>query len=228
MRRGTISALLCSIAILFAFPAAAGAHRLDEYLQATRLSLGLDRIVVEIDLTPGVDVAPMVFALINTNRDGRISEAEARAYATRMLKEIVLDVDGQHQTLTLVSSRFPSFQEMSAGIGTIRIDARAVWPGGSGRHSLSYQNNHRPDLGAYLVNALLPKNRDIEITEQHRDFLQRGIRLTFNVKSPVDRSTLPPWPLAFGLGFTVLVGFGVVSRTSVAPRLIQFGLKYVF
>ncbi|PYS53433.1 MAG: hypothetical protein DMG13_12630 [Acidobacteria bacterium] len=215
MRRGTISALLCSIAILFAFPAAAGAHRLDEYLQATRLSLGLDRIVVEIDLTPGVDVAP-------------ISEAEARAYATRMLKEIVLDVDGQHQTLTLVSSRFPSFQEMSAGIGTIRIDARAVWPGGPGRHSLSYQNNHRPDLGAYLVNALLPKNRDIEITEQHRDFLQRGIRLTFNVKSPVDRSTLPPWPLAFGLGFTVLVGFGVVSRTSVAPRLIQFGLKYVF
>src|SRR5439155_22322881 len=96
------------------------------------------------------------------------------------------------------------------------------------RHSLSYQNNHRPDLGAYLVNALLPKNRDIEITEQHRDFLQRGIRLTFNVKSPVDRSTLPPWPLAFGLGFTVLVGFGVVSRTSVAPSADPVRIEVCF
>ena len=53
------------IVVLLVFPATMLAHRLDEYLQATRLSLALDRIVLKADLTPGVDVAPLVFSLIN-------------------------------------------------------------------------------------------------------------------------------------------------------------------
>ena len=47
-------------AVLLLLPAVALAHRLDEYLQATRLSLALDRVVLKIDLTPGVDVAARV------------------------------------------------------------------------------------------------------------------------------------------------------------------------
>ena len=179
MRAGT---RICSIVILLTFPAAIVAHRLDEYLQATRLSVAMDRIVLKTDLTPGVDVAPMIFALINTNHDGRISEAEGKAYAKQVLKEIVLEVDGRRQHLDLVSSQFPSFQEMSAGMGAIRIEARAAWAAAPGRHSLFYQNNHRPDLGAYLVNALVPASREIEITEQRRDSRQREIRMGFNVK----------------------------------------------
>ena len=79
------------IAILLMFPVAALAHRLDEYLQATRFSLALDRVVLKMNLTPGVEVAPAIFALITTNRDGRISEAEGRAYANQVLKEIVVE-----------------------------------------------------------------------------------------------------------------------------------------
>ena len=67
---------LGAIAVLLLFPGAALAHRLDEYLQATRLSLAPDRVVLKIDLTPGVEVAPAIFAMITPNRDGRISEAE--------------------------------------------------------------------------------------------------------------------------------------------------------
>ena len=171
-----------SMIILLAFPVTILAHRLDEYLQATRLSLALDRIVLKTDLTPGVDVAPVIFALINTNHDGRISEAEGKAYANEVLRETVIEVDGRRQHLELVSSEFPSFEEMSAGLGTIRIEARVVWRAAPGRHSLVYQNNHRPDFGAYLVNALVPVNREIEITDQHRDTLQRGIVLGFTVK----------------------------------------------
>jgi len=136
---------------------------------------------LKTDLTPGVDVAPLVFSLINTNHDGRISEAEGRAYANRVLEETAIEVDGRRQHLDLVSFQYPSFQEMTAGVGTIRIEARASWRGTPGRHSLSYQNNHRPDLGVYLVNALVPASREIEITEQNRDPRQRGIRLGFNV-----------------------------------------------
>ena len=169
--------------ILLLFPLTLLAHRLDEYLQATRLSVGRNRIVIKMDLTPGVDVAPLIFAMINTRRDGRISVAEGKAYANLVLRETVLEVDGTRQHLDLVGAQFPSFQEMSSGTGVIRIEAQASWTGTPGPHLLFYQNNHRNDFGAYLVNALVPPSRDIEITGQYRDTFQRNIRLGFRVGS---------------------------------------------
>src|SRR4029450_9062115 len=94
-----IGSRISTIVILVMFPLTILAHRLDEYLQATRLDLAVDHIVLKMDLTPGVDVAPLIFALINTNRDGRISENEARAYVNQVLKEAILEVDGIRQHL---------------------------------------------------------------------------------------------------------------------------------
>jgi hypothetical protein len=167
------------IAILLIFAPAASAHRLDEYLQATRLSLAADQIGVEIDLTPGVDVAQMVFALINTDHDGRISASEAERYAHQVVRETILEIDGNRSQLAVLKYEFPTFQEMSAGEGVIRIYARAGWRGAPGVHRLVYQNNHKADLGVYLVNALRPASATIEITEQRRDPFQRGINLGF-------------------------------------------------
>ena len=163
------------------FPLIVCAHRLDEYLQATRLSLASDQIVLKIDLTPGVDTAAVIFASIDSDRDGRISDDEAGAYANLVLDEIVLDVDGKHRPVFLASEEFPSFQDMSAGIGIIRIEARAPWAGLPGRHSVYFRNDHRPELGVYLVNALVPESPDIEIVGQHRDTLQREFRLIFEL-----------------------------------------------
>jgi hypothetical protein len=174
-------AALSFIGFLFAFAATASAHRIDEYLQAARLAIAPDRVTLEMDLTPGVDVAPLIFALINTNHDGSISEAEGRAYATQLLKEVVLDLDGHAQRLSLVRAQFPSFNEMNEGIGTIRIEAVAMCASAPGNHVLSFQNNHKNAISVYLVNALLPSSRNVEISGQRRDPLQRGIRLQFTV-----------------------------------------------
>ena len=177
-RRGIFAAAV----ILLAVPVAARAHRLDEYLQATRFALATDHILLKIDLTPGVDVAPAIFALINTDHDGSISAMEGKIYAKRLLDDCVFEVDGQPQRLEIVSTLFPSFQDMQEGIGTIRIQARTAWRGTPGHHVLFFRNNHKTDLGAYLVNALVPTSRAIEITDQHRDFSQREIRLDFNLQ----------------------------------------------
>src|SRR5262249_25551495 len=91
--------------------------------------------------------------------------------------------------VTLVRTQFPSFQEMSSGEGTIRIEALATCSSPPGRHSLIYQNNHRSDISVYLVNALVPPSPKVEITEQNRDPLQRRIHLSFMVKSGAERST---------------------------------------
>src|SRR5207249_9331944 len=114
----------------------ASAHRLDEYLQATRFALATDHILVKIDLTPGVDVAPAIFALINTDHDGSISATEGRAYAKRLLDDCVFEVDGKPWRLEIVSAFFPSFEDMQAGTGTIRIQARAPWRAVPGHHVL--------------------------------------------------------------------------------------------
>jgi len=192
-----------------AFPRAAAAHRLDEFLQATRISIAPDAILLEIDLTPGAEIGPMVFALINTDRDGRISSAEGRAYANHAVRDIILELDGRPKLLAVERTRFPSFEEMRAGTGTVRFEARAVvsvMP--SGRHTLTYRNSDRSDGRVYLVNALVPSSPKIEITDQHRDPLQREIRLSFNVTSDPTSSIVSPLVVVLGLGFSTLIGYG--------------------
>jgi len=167
---------VCSI-----FAVTARAHRLDEYLQASRLLIAKDHVAIEMDLTPGIDVAPFVFSLINKDHDGQISESEGRAYANQVLNELVLEMDGHREKLALVNYEFPNFEQMRTGEGPIRIEALAKWRGVTGDHSLFYQNNHQSRFGVYLVNALRPES-DIEITKQDRDSRQREMRLSFTIK----------------------------------------------
>src|SRR5208283_6201382 len=122
---------LMPLAVLCAWLAtvpSAGAHRVDEYLQATRLSIDLERVDLEIDLTAGAAMASKVFAWIDTNRDGEISAAEGEAYALEMLRSIVLIVDGRPVRIALVDTSFPKFRDMSLGVGTIRLRATARFP----------------------------------------------------------------------------------------------------
>src|SRR5438477_8840100 len=102
MRRIIVSALLALILV-----GGAAAHRLDEYLQATLIGVTRDGIDVEIQLTPGVAMLPVLMAVIDQDRDGRISSAEERAYVGRVAREVELQVDGVPAPLSLIESKFP-------------------------------------------------------------------------------------------------------------------------
>ncbi len=177
--------LLTSCAALGAWLATlppAGAHRLDEYLQATRLSVDTERVDLEIDLTAGVAVASEVFAWIDTNRDGEISNAEGEAYARTVLRCVVLKVDGRPVPINLVETSFPQFRDMSLGVGTIRLRATAKVPAASaGPHQVAFLNTHRTESSAYLVNALVPANPRIQLADQRRDRAQLGLTLDYTV-----------------------------------------------
>ncbi len=160
----------------------ASAHRVDEYLQATRLSIDIERVDLEIDLTAGSAVASEVFAWIDTNRDGEISNAEGEAYARQMLGSVVLKVDGRPVPIQLVETGFPQFRAMSLGVGTIRLRATARVPAASaGRHEVSFLNTHRTESSVYLVNALVPANPRIQLADQRRDRAQLGLTLNYTV-----------------------------------------------
>ena len=188
------------------------AHRLDEYLQATLLSLQADRVTLEVNLTPGVAVFETVRSLIDTNHDGQISAVEQQAYANRVLGDVALEVDRQSQHLVIVESQIPRLEEMSAGVGTIRLILRAEYPASiPGRHQLHFENRHQAGMGAYLVNALVPAD-GIRIERQSRDNRQTEIRIDYSVSSDAVKPTIignsdsPRWPLVAGLSLAALLG----------------------
>ena len=215
--------LVMSFAVLgvwLATPAPAGAHRLDEYLQATRLSIDIGRVDLEIDLTAGVAVAPEVFGWIDTDRDGRISNAEGEAYARQLLSSVVLSVDGRSVPISLVEIRFPQFQEMSLGVGTIRVRATAsVSAAGAGRHRVSYFNAHRSASSVYLVNALVPASPRIRLAGQQRDRAQHGLTLDYTVIDTVLDTVLEdaPWVRTTSL-FAGLAMIGVLVFARLPRR----------
>src|SRR5215468_9979956 len=69
------------------------AHRLDEYLQATLVSIEPGEVHLQINLTPGVAVAEEVLALIDRDRNGTISTNEAAAYGELVKRDLVVRLD---------------------------------------------------------------------------------------------------------------------------------------
>lgn len=162
------------------------AHRVDEYLQATRIAVATNRIDLTFDLTPGIAVAGQLLNLIDRNNDGRISDDEGGVYARRFLKDLRVAVDGKIVSLkeTLVS--FPRVPEMRSGTGVIRIRATsAVGPLTAGSHALSLTNAHLRSISVYLVNALRSTDPAVEIGRQIRDESQKDYRLEFRVRPVV-------------------------------------------
>ena len=184
--------LLTVAAILLSVATPAFAHRLDEYLQATLISIERDRIHAQIRLAPGVAVFPVVFAGIDTNADGVLSADEQRKYAERVLCDLSLTIDGSRIPLTLAAWRYASSQDLEEGLGDIRIDFEALVPSGSGSRWLTFENRHHRRISVYLVNLLVPRDHDINIAAQSRsddqsyfrlDYVAAGDRLGANVST---------------------------------------------
>ena len=102
------------------------AHRLNEYLEVTTISLSREKVMMELRLTPGVAVAKEVLKGIDLNSDNRISAAEQRAYLLTLSRDISLTLDGRITALTPVSFSFPTTNDMKKGTGDILIEYEAV------------------------------------------------------------------------------------------------------
>jgi hypothetical protein len=190
-------AVVCALAV--ALTPALNAHRLDEYLQAARIAVSTEQLVIDLDLTPGAAIAESVVSAIDRNRDGRASPEEQRAYALLVLNSTSLAVDGQPGALTLLRAEVPDLSALRAGLGTVRLAIGAAAPASApGRHQLTFRNAHREDVSVYLVNALTPATPRIRITRQDRDVLQRELRLSYDVAPSSAR-----WPAWWATGTAI-------------------------
>ena len=168
---------VCAALLSVARPA--GAHRLDEYLQATLVSIERDRVELHITLTPGVAVLPLVLAAIDSDHDGVISESEQRAYAARVQRDLSLTAGSGPLTLRVLKTTFPKIEEMKEGLGEIELAFTAGIPSGGGNRKLVFENRHQSRIAAYQVNCLVPRDPEIRIASQTRNYLQSSYRLDY-------------------------------------------------
>jgi hypothetical protein len=188
----------------------APAHRLDEYLQATLIGVTRDGTDVEIQLTPGVAMLPILMALIDQDGDGRISSEEARAYVGRVAREVELRVDGVPAPLSLIESKFPTIEAMREGLGTIRMKLRTPRSG----HELHFENRHLPQISAYLVNCLAAPSDGLVVGRQERDEAQRSIEFEYSFGAGAVPGPRAAW-MALGPFWPGAIGMLLVARMAV-------------
>jgi hypothetical protein len=185
---------ILTVVMLLLTGSSAFAHRLDEYLEATLITIEKDRIQAQMRLTPGIVVLPLVLATIDTDADGVISRGEQTAYADRVLRDLSLTIDGERSRLRVVSSKFPTVDEMKEGLGEIQIEFEASAPPGGTHRRLVFENHHQSRIGAYLVNSLIPRDPDIRISAQNRDYWQSFYQLDY------EQAVARPGALSFAGG----------------------------
>jgi hypothetical protein len=168
---------LAAILVLAGMPASA--HRLDEYLQGTIISVEKNRVQAQMTLTPGIAVFAKLFAYIDRDADGVISETEQRAYAAQVLRDLSLTIDGHLLTPHLLSIRFSSTDEMKEGRGEVQLDFNADLPRGGRSRKLTLENHHQSRISAYQVNCLVPRDPNIRIAAQERNYSQSVYRLEY-------------------------------------------------
>ena len=150
-------------------------------MQAALISLERDHLDVQLRLVPGADVFSQVFASIDTNADGVVSDVEKQAYARSVLRDLTLSMNGQRVTAGIVSIDFPSVDLMKEGLGEIQLTLRVPVMKPSARQKFVLENHHQRAISAYLVNCLKPRDSSLHIVSQHRSADQARYELDYDV-----------------------------------------------
>jgi hypothetical protein len=192
------------------------AHRTDEYLQATTLHLTKEQLRVEMRLVPGVSVVPTVLGAIDADRDGAISDTDARAYGAQVLADLALRLDETPVPLRLLSWRSDDIDAMRRGLGEIQLVFEADLPAGGASRRMVFENHHRSAIAAYLVNSLVPSQHDLRITHQRRDYRQSVYELEYaqgQAAGPaLSFDALLRWGLALGV-LVLVIGDRLARRS---------------
>jgi hypothetical protein len=171
-----------------AMPAWIEAHQLDEYLQAARVGFARDRVVLEIDLTPGANIASEIVRSLDRDGDGVVVPLEARAYGETVVGDLALALDDRPVRLTLSTIEVPSVPEMHQGVGTMHVTVTGELDRvRSGTRHVRFSNHHHPASSVYVANALLSTDPGVRVVAQRRDRQQRQIDVEYVVASG--------WPL---------------------------------
>lgn len=204
------------------------AHRTDEYLHAAFVGLRPAGVELQLSLTPGTSVTGAVLTEMDSDHDGRISDAEQRAYAQSILERLRLDLDDVQIRPRLDSVRFPELEALRNGMAVVELKARfSSAPFSPGRHLLRLRNQYTNHSTVYLANALQPETGEIEILHQTRNLTQSDLLIQFAVHplppNPIRAPSKPkrPWlPLAAALMPALALVAALYVRRKQSTRIL--------
>jgi hypothetical protein len=167
------------------------AHRTEDYLQAARIGVEPDRVLITLDLTPGIAVADSFIAALDHDRDGSLSTEEQRAYTAQVMSALEIEIDERPLRPQALSWSCPEPSAFRRGEGTIRLNIQATLPNvPGGSHRLLFRNAHLAGHSAYLANALVPENARVAVTAQRRDRDQSELTIEYTVRADGPGATL--------------------------------------
>ncbi len=200
--------------MLFSVMARLSAHQLDEYLLSTILAVEKTSIRVDMFLTPGVAVLPVVLRSIDADGDGVISPTEQRTYAGRVLRDLSMTVNDARLAPRLVSAKFPTVEEMKEGRGDIHLEFSAALPlHQTAARKFRLENQHQRSIAAYQVNCLVPTDPAIRLGPEHRNYAQSVYTLEFTRADGAHRTAA-----RLRFLFFALPALAVVVGCRLAPR----------
>lgn len=225
-RRGVrvLTALLLAAATLLLPASPASAHPLDVYLQAMYLTLAPAAVQVELDLSPGVLVAPRVLAALDADGNQTVSDAEGRVYAEQVLGSVQLSADDTPLTPIIDSVDIPAFPVLQAGYGTVKITASATGaPTAVGEHRVQWRNGSTDTQAAFQVNSFVAPHARLAIGTQQRDAAQRSIAVTYRITDSPAAEVASPTPARRSSAGSQLAGFLDDRSPSVGMVLLALG-----
>ncbi|WP_189103263.1 hypothetical protein [Deinococcus knuensis] len=92
---------------------------------------------------------------LDADHNGRVTSAEARAYATRVLAVQPLTRDGIRARWTLRDVQVPPLANLKVGGDTLNIFAVTPRAQRAGTHTLTYTNAYRPAKTQRIANIFL-------------------------------------------------------------------------
>jgi hypothetical protein len=191
MRANSGLAAVLAVAATLLAGTDASAHQTEDYLQAARIGLEPDRVLITLDLTPGAAVADSFIAALDRDRDGSLSADEQREYAEQVVRALQVAIDDQRLQPRVLSSSCADPSAFRRGEGTIRLNIQATLPEVSaGSHQLLFRNAHLAGRSGYLANALVPESARVAVTAQRRDRDQSELTIEYTVHGRGAAATL--------------------------------------
>ncbi|MCG7522569.1 hypothetical protein [Ruegeria sp. Ofav3-42] len=136
--------------IFLAEPLAAHPHSKVE--QQVILSIGLDRVALSIRIVPLYEEGEEVFAHLDLDGNGTISEAEALSFGGGMISETDFAIDGSKTVFENLSVTTPDSHSVASGEGMIEAKVDARFPElHSAEHGISFSISYEELLHGWFV-----------------------------------------------------------------------------
>lgn len=214
---------IATIAMGLTLTAPLHAHRIEGLLQASLVEVLPSQVGVEVTLVPGIDIAPKIIALLDTNGDGVFSDAESTAWSALFMAGQSVAVDGKSLPLKLGGTRASPLAELTGGHAEIVMHFTAdLGKLARGPRTIVCANRDEPIPCTYQINGLVPKAPGVRISSHRRDERQQELTLAAEfsdlaataTQTAQSANTIPRNRPAMAIPW--LIGLGVAGATLAA------------